>query len=108
MPNNAENQVAAFIDYENIEVSYRQLLGKEADVDWSAVLGSAVELGRVVIRRAYADWSANISSQRELLGHGIELINVSSKKRGKNVADIKIVIDALEMLIGQHSPWTSH
>ena len=103
MPINTENQVAVFIDYENIEVSYRQLLGKEAEVDWSAVLGSAVELGRVVIRRAYADWSTNISSQRELLGHGIELINVSSKKRGKNVADIKIVIDALEMLIGQHS-----
>lgn len=102
MPMNTENQVAVFIDYENIEVSYRQILGKEAEVDWSAVLGSAVELGRVVIRRAYADWSTNSSSQRELLGLGIELINVSSKKRGKNVADIKIVIDALEMLIGQH------
>jgi hypothetical protein len=103
MPINTENQVAVFIDYENIELSYRQILGKDAEVDWSTVLGSAVELGRVVIRRAYADWSTNISSQRELLGLGIELINVSSKKRGKNVADIKIVIDAIEMLIGQHS-----
>jgi uncharacterized LabA/DUF88 family protein len=102
MPINIESQVAVFIDYENIEVSYRQILGKDAEVDWSAVLGSAVELGRVVIRRAYADWSTNISNQRELLGLGIELINVSSKKRGKNVADIKIVIDALEMLTGQH------
>jgi uncharacterized LabA/DUF88 family protein len=100
---NTENQVAVFIDYENIEVSYRKIIGKDVEVDWSTVLGSAVELGRVVIRRAYADWSTNRSSQRELLGHGIELINVSSKKRGKNVADIKIVIDALEMLIGQHS-----
>ncbi|MFC1577627.1 NYN domain-containing protein [Thermodesulfobacteriota bacterium] len=102
MPINTENQVAVFIDYENIEVSYRQIIGKEAEVDWSTVLGSAVELGRVVIRRAYADWSTNSSSQRELLGLGIELINVSSKKRGKNVADIKIVIDALEMLTGPH------
>jgi uncharacterized LabA/DUF88 family protein len=103
LPINTESQVAVFIDYENIEVSYRQIFGKDAEVDWSNVLESAVELGRVVIRRAYADWSTNISSQRELLGLGIELINVSSKKRGKNVADIKIVIDALEMLIGQHS-----
>ena len=102
MPINIESQVAVFIDYENIEVSCRQILGKDAEVDWSTVLGSAVELGRVVIRRAYADWSTNSSNQRELLGLGIELINVSSKKRGKNVADVKIVIEALEMLIGQH------
>jgi uncharacterized LabA/DUF88 family protein len=102
MTNDTENQVALFIDYENIVVSYRKLLGKDTEVDWSTVLDSAVELGRVVIRKAYADWTNNRSAQRDLLSLGIELINVSSKKKGKNIADIKIVIDALDMLTGQH------
>ena len=39
MPINFESQVAIFIDFENIEISYRLILGKDAEVDWSAVLG---------------------------------------------------------------------
>jgi hypothetical protein len=52
----------------------------------------------VVVRRAYADWSSyGGDRQRELLGSGVELVHVSSK-RGKNAADIRIVIDALEFM----------
>jgi uncharacterized LabA/DUF88 family protein len=99
---NAENQVAIFIDYENIELSSRDILGSDAEIDWSRVLDTAVEFGRVVIRRAYADWAIYSSSQRELLGLGIELIHVTAK-RGKNASDIRIVIDALELLLGEHT-----
>ncbi|MGD9100753.1 MAG: NYN domain-containing protein, partial [Anaerolineae bacterium] len=99
---NSNNQVAVFIDYENIELSCREKLGSDVEVDWSRVLETAVDLGRVVIRRAYADWATFKAGQRELLGLGIDLIYVTSK-RGKNAADIKIVIDALEMLLGEHT-----
>lgn len=92
-----DSQVAVFIDYENIELSCRDKLGPETDVDWSVVLDTAVDVGRVVIKRAYADWSTYGSSQREMLGLGYDLVHVASK-RGKNAADIRIVIDALEML----------
>lgn len=98
----SNNQVAVFIDYENIELSCRDKLGGDVEVDWSRVLETAVDLGRVVIRRAYADWSTYRSSQRQLLGLGIDLIHIPSK-RGKNAADIRIVIDALEMLMGEHT-----
>jgi uncharacterized LabA/DUF88 family protein len=98
----SNHQVAVFIDYENVELSVRSKLGSDAEVDWSRVLATAADLGRVVIRRAYADWSLYGSSQRELLGLGIELIHVSSK-RGKNAADIRIVIDVLEMLMREHT-----
>lgn len=57
----------------------------------------ATRTGRTVIRRAYADWAAQAGAQRDLLGLGIDLVHVPSK-RGKNAADIRIVIDALEML----------
>ena len=97
-----DSQVAVFIDYENIELSCRDKMGSDVEVDWSTVLETAVDLGRVVIRRAYGDWSIFSSGQRELLGLGIELVHIPSK-RGKNAADIRIVIDALEMLMGEHA-----
>lgn len=95
---NDNAQVAVFIDYDNIEISASDKLGKDVDVEWSLVLEAAAQIGRVVVRRAYADWSAyGGDRQRELLGSGVELVHVSSK-RGKNAADIRIVIDALELL----------
>jgi hypothetical protein len=97
-----DSQVAVFIDYENIELSCREKMGSNVEVDWSTVLETAVDLGRVVLRRAYGDWSIFSSGQRELLGLGIELVHIPSK-RGKNAADIRIVIDALEMLMGDHA-----
>ncbi len=97
--NNAKDaQVAVFIDYENIEFSAADKLGKDVDVEWAIVLEAAAQIGRVVVRRAYADWSNyGGDRQRELLGLGVELVHVSSK-RGKNAADIRIVIDALELI----------
>ncbi len=95
---NDNAQVAVFIDYDNIEISAADKLGKDTEVEWSLVLEAAAQIGRVVVRRAYADWSSyGGDRQRELLGSGVELVHVSSK-RGKNAADIRIVIDALEFL----------
>ena len=102
MNTNSENQVAVYIDYENIELSLRSKRRQDAEVDWSQVMETAVDIGRVVLRRAYGDWAIFSNYQRELLGLGIDLIHVTAK-RGKNAADIRIVIDAMEMLIGEHS-----
>lgn len=100
---NDNAQVAVFIDYDNIEISASDKLGKDVDVEWSLVLEAAAQIGRVVVRRAYADWSSyGGDRQRELLGSGVELVHVSSK-RGKNAADIRIVIDALEFMAGGNS-----
>lgn len=90
-------QIAIFIDYDNIEISVSDILGKDADVEWPVVLETATRIGRIALRRAYADWAIYPDRQRELLGLGIELVHVSSK-RGKNAADIRIVMDALEMI----------
>lgn len=91
-----DNQVAVFIDYDNIEISVEEAFGKNADVDWGRILQTANGLGRVVVRRAYADWAESPAKQRQLLSQGVELIHVNNK-RGKNAADIRIVIDALEL-----------
>lgn len=100
---NDNSQVAVFIDYDNIEISASDKLGKDVDVEWALILEAAAQIGRVVVRRAYADWSSyGGDRQRELLGSGVELVHVSSK-RGKNAADIRIVIDALEFMAGGSS-----
>jgi len=100
-----DSQVAVFIDYDNIEISVEEAFGKNADVDWNRVLQSASQLGRVVMRRAYADWAEAAAKQRQLLALGVELIHVNSK-RGKNAADIRIVIDALELFHNDGSSFT--
>lgn len=103
--NNDTAQVAIFIDYDNIEISVTETLGKDVEVEWKRILEEASHIGRTVVRRAYADWAAQASAQRELLGLGIDLVHVSSK-RGKNAADIRIVIDALEMMQAPNSQVT--
>jgi len=100
-----DTQVAVFIDYDNIEISVEEAFGKTADVDWNRVLQAAAQMGRVVLRRAYADWAEAAAKQRQLLSLGVELIHVNSK-RGKNAADIRIVIDALELLYNEQHAFT--
>ena len=100
---NDNAQIAVFIDYDNIEISASDKLGKDVDVEWSLILETAAQIGRVVVRRAFADRSSyGGDRQRELLGSGVELVHVSSK-RGKNAADIRIVIDALEFMFSGNS-----
>lgn len=98
-------QVAVFIDYDNIEISVEEAFGKTADVDWGRIFQAAGQIGRVVLRRAYADWAEAAAKQRQLLGLGVELVHVNSK-RGKNAADIRIVIDALELFYTDKNSFT--
>ena len=100
-----DTQVAVFIDYDNIEISVEEAFGKSADVDWSRIFQYAGQMGREVLRRAYADWAEAASKQRQLLSLGVELVHVNSK-RGKNAADIRIVIDALELFYDEKNSFT--
>jgi uncharacterized LabA/DUF88 family protein len=99
-------KIAVFIDYDNIEMSLEELFGRGAEVDWGRVLQIASSIGRVIVRRAYADWSqVHERKQRELLGQGLELVYVNSR-RGKNAADIRIVIDTMELLNNAQSEFS--
>jgi len=100
------SKVAIFIDYDNIEMSLEELFGRGAEVEWGRILHVASSMGRVIMRRAYADWSqVHERKQRELLGQGLELVYVNSR-RGKNAADIRIVIDAMELLHDDQSDFS--
>jgi hypothetical protein len=57
-----------------------------------------LEKGKVVFRRAYCDWSRFREATRRLHDFGVELIDVPpSTRAGKNGADMRLVIDGLEL-----------
>ncbi len=55
--------------------------------------------GRVVIKRAYGDWARLNSSKHELLSVGVDLIELPTMPRGKNRADMRLVVDAMEIAL---------
>ena len=83
----AEANVAVLIDYENVGLdSIQYLLDQISDV------------GRITIKRAYADWSTQRNKRDQLLELGIEAIHhFRSTKSGKNSSDIRLVIDAIDL-----------
>ncbi|MCS7286158.1 MAG: NYN domain-containing protein [Anaerolineae bacterium] len=97
-----EGLVALFIDYENLLRSVQEQFN--GPVQWYKILKVAERWGRVVIRRAYADWSAYGQYQKELSALGIELIHVGG--RSKNAADIRLTIDAVNLVAAGELPLT--
>lgn len=90
------HNIAVYVDLENVAIGVRDTPSKMFDI--SLVLQRLVEKGNIVVRRAYADWSKYASYRRPLHEAGVELIEMpGSKLTGKNSADIKMVVDALEL-----------
>ncbi len=92
----AEPLIAVFVDFENLAIGVRDM--KSGDFEIRLVLKRLLEKGRLVYKRAYCDWSHYASSVREFHAQGIELIDIpQSKMSGKNSADIRMVVDALDL-----------
>ena len=85
-----EANVAVLIDFENVGLgSVQHLLDQMSDV------------GRVIIKRAYADWSVHRGKRDQLLELGIEAKHLfHSTNSGKNSSDISLAIDAVDLLYG--------
>ena len=86
-----EPRLAVYLDYENLAIGARDSLG--APFDFGLVADALAERGRVIARRAYADWSSFDEDRRMLTRHQVELIDIPQKMGGgrKNAADIKLV-----------------
>ena len=95
---NDDERIALFLDYENLAIGARDGLGV-APFDFGPVADALAERGRVVARRAYADWSAFDEDRRLLARAQVELIEIPQRIGGsrKNAADIKMAVDAIEM-----------
>ena len=91
-----EPLIAVFVDFENLAIGVRDM--KAGKFQIQLVLKRLLEKGRIVFKRAYCDWSNYEDAVREFHGQGVELIDIpQSKMSGKNSADIRMVVDALDL-----------
>ncbi len=91
-----EQRLALFIDFENIAIGVRDAHYRKFDVN--LVLERLLDKGKLLVKKAYADWSRYSDYKRNFHEAAIELIEVPQKSiGGKNSADIRLVVDAMDM-----------
>src|SRR3989442_2080259 len=87
--------LAVFIDFENLAVGFQ---GRRDRFDIVRVLERLVEKGKIVCKKAYADWNRFASYTASLHEAAIELIEIPRRAQsGKNSADIRLCVDAMDL-----------
>lgn len=88
-------RIALFIDFENLVTNTGIT---PSSFDLQPALDRLLEKGKVIYRRAYCDWARFREAKSHLHEHGVDLVDVPpSTRSGKNGADMRLVIDALEL-----------
>ncbi len=94
--NEIERTLAVFIDFENIALGFKGK--KEKRFDIQKVLERLVEKGKLIVKKAYADWAEYADYKRALHEAAIELIDIPRRSMsGKNSADIRLAVDAIDL-----------
>ena len=86
-------QIAVFIDFENIARWAEEVF---LDFELTPVIEYLQSRGALVIKRAYGDWSRFAHYRDEMMDNAFDLIQMYSVRAGKNRADIRMAMDALE------------
>ncbi|MCK4413376.1 MAG: NYN domain-containing protein, partial [Candidatus Eisenbacteria sp.] len=94
-----ETNLALFLDFDNLALGARD---SRQRFQINLLLQRLLEKGKVIVKKAYADWSHHKEYMSDLHEAGIELIEIPSPKMsGKNSADIRMVVDAMELCHGK-------
>jgi uncharacterized protein (TIGR00288 family) len=94
---NAElTNLALFCDFENIALGVRD--ARYAQFDINRVLERLLLKGSIVVKKAYCDWERYREFKSGMHQAGFELIEIPHvSQSGKNSADIRMVVDALDL-----------
>ena len=88
--------LALFCDFENIALGVRD--ARFAQFDINRVLERLLLKGSIVVKKAYCDWERYKEFKAGMHLAGFELIEIPHvKQSGKNSADIRMVVDALDL-----------
>lgn len=87
---------AVFIDFENVALWAEQ---EFLDFELTPLIDYLRSRGPIVIKRAYGDWSRFSRYREELMNNSIDLVQIYSVRAGKNRADIRMALDAMETVI---------
>jgi uncharacterized protein (TIGR00288 family) len=90
-----ERSLAVFIDFENMGLGFNN---RRDRFEIAKVLERLVEKGKIVAKKAYADWSRFGMYTGGLHEAAIELVEIPRRgMSGKNSADIRLVVDAIDL-----------
>jgi uncharacterized protein (TIGR00288 family) len=88
--------LAVFCDFENIALGVRE--AKYAQFDMEKVLERLLAKGSIVVKKAYCDWERYKEFKATMHAASFELIEIPHlRQSGKNSADIRMVVDALDL-----------
>jgi uncharacterized protein (TIGR00288 family) len=88
--------LAVFCDFENVALGVRE--AKYAQFDMQKVLERLLAKGSIVVKKAYCDWDRYKEFKAAMHGASFELIEIPHlRQSGKNSADIRMVVDALDL-----------
>jgi len=90
------NNLALFCDFENIALGVRD--AKYAKFDITKILERLLVKGSIVVKKAYCDWGRYKDFKATMHEAAFELIDIPHvRQSGKNSADIRMVVDALDL-----------
>jgi len=88
--------LAVFCDFENIAIGVRD--SHYAEFDIRKVLERLLLKGSIVVKKAYCDWERYKDFKAAMHEAAFELIEIPHvRQSGKNSADIRMVVDALDL-----------
>ena len=91
-----EHTLAMFVDFENLALGFRDRSRHRFEI--SKVLQRLVEKGKVIVKKAYADWGPYQDYKAAFHEAGLELIDIPKRgQAGKNSADIRLCVDAVDL-----------
>jgi uncharacterized LabA/DUF88 family protein len=94
----SEERLALYIDHENVAIGARDIGYR---FDPQPLLEALAERGRLITRRAYADWNLFKDDRRGMVDANVELIEIPQRSDSvrKNAADIQMAVDAMELAL---------
>lgn len=93
---NETKSLALFCDFENIALGVRD--AKFARFDIGEILERLLVKGNIVVKKAYCDWDRYKGFKAGMHEASFELIEIPHvRQSGKNSADIRMVVDALDL-----------
>src|SRR6188472_130376 len=97
MPTSHETKsMAVFCDFENVALGVRE--AKYDRFDIAKVLERLLLKGSIVVKKAYCDWDRYKEFKAPMHSASFELIEIPHvRQSGKNSADIRMVVDALDL-----------
>jgi len=97
-PDQHEERLAVYIDHENVAIGARSV---GLRFDPKPLTDALAERGRLITRRAYADWNLFREDRRGMVDANVELIEIPQRSDSvrKNAADIQMAVDAMELAL---------